>query len=246
MDSSTISGSNLLDALCAADRRLLAPHLREKRYDSGHVFYHPGDDVSHCYFPRYDSVASFFVSMSAGSAVETAFVGREGAIGGIVSHGRLPAFARACVMHGGEFYRIAANDLQRLKNESTGLANLFTRYADCMVAQMLQSVACNASHTILQRSAKWLLATMDRTGLDKVSMTQDQLGSVLGVGRTYVSRVIRRLKDTKVVEVRRGVILVIDRPGLEALSCECSAQVAAHFETVLAGVYPHPDDANVS
>ena len=238
------TGSNLLDALRPADRALLAPHLREVACESGHVLYHPGDDVTHCYFPRHEAVASYHVHMIGGSAVETAVVGREGAIGGIVSQGRLPAFARACVMHKGSFYRIGSGELHRLKEQSAAMAALFARYADCMVAQILQSAACNASHTILQRTAKWLLAAMDRTGMERIAMTQDQLGSVLGVGRTYVSRVIRRLKDTDMVEVRRGVIVVRDRAGVEGLSCDCSAQVARHFETVLRGVYPSPEDAN--
>lgn len=244
MASPEPSGSNLLDALRPEDRTLLAPYLRDVSYEAGHILYRPGDDVTHCYFPRHDAIASFMVALASGSVVETTVVGREGAVGGIVSHGKLPAFARACVMHKGSFYRISSADLQRIKDTSPAVAMLFVRYADCMVAQFLQSGACNATHTILQRSAKWMLSTMDRTGLDRIAMTQDQLGAVLGVGRSYVSRVLRKLKDISVVEVRRGVIVVNDRAQLEALSCECSAQVARHFETVLRGVYPSPDDAN--
>lgn len=244
MTSPEPSGSNLLDALRPKDRALLAPHLREVSYEASHILYHPGDDVTHCYFPRHDSMAAFQIVLRGGTMVETTVVGREGAVGGIVSQGKLPAFARACVMHKGSFYRITTAHLQQIKDSSPAVANLFTRYADCMVAQFLQAGACNATHTILQRSARWMLATMDRTGSQRIAMTQDQLGAVLGVGRSYVSRVVRKLKDTRVVEVRRGVIVVNDRPQLESFSCECSGQVARHFETVLRGVYPSPEDAN--
>ena len=246
MASSEICGSNLLDALRAEERALLKPHLREIELPGGRILYHPGDDVQQCYFPRFGAVASFHVVMAEGAAVETGIVGREGAVGGIVSHGRLPAFARCCVMHGGAFYTIATTELEHIKASSPHMARLFARYADCLLAQMFQAIACNASHTIEQRAARWLLAAMDRTGTHRVAMTQDQLASVLGVGRSYVSRVIRRLKECGAVETRRGFIVVLDRQQLEQISCGCEALVAEHFDTVLKGVYPGIEDDNIA
>jgi len=233
-----ISGSNLLDALNPEDRLLLGQVMEEVEYRAGHILYEPGDDVRHAYFPRRFAVTSFHVIMPDGSAVETAIVGREGAVGGIVSHGRLPAFARSCVMHHGPFYKISLAELERVKQQSIHLRYLLARYADCLLAQVFQSVACNAVHTIEQRAAKWLLIAMDRTGRNEVSMTQDQLGSLLGVGRTYVSRVIRRLKESGTVSVRRGGVIVHNREGLSAKSCDCEKLVEAHFRTVLHNVYP--------
>jgi len=233
------TGSNLLDALRPEDRDELLPMLEEKTFYEGHVLYDPGDNVQYAYFPRYESVASFHVVMADGSAIETAITGREGAVGGIVSHGQLPAYARSCVMHGGPFYRIASAKLEDLKQKSQHMQNLFARYADCLLAQIFQSVACNATHTIEQRAAKWLLAAMDRTGKLNIPMTQDQLGSLLGVGRSYVSRVVRRMKECGAIKPRRGGIIILDRPKLEMKSCDCNMLVADHFGMVLRGVYPN-------
>ncbi|MFA7588531.1 MAG: Crp/Fnr family transcriptional regulator [Novosphingobium sp.] len=240
-----LSGSNLVDALRMPDREQLVAGMTEVELESGHVLYEPGDNVRYCYFPRFDAMATFHVAMANGSAIETGLVGREGAIGGIVSQGRLPAFARASVMHGGSFYRISSSALSAIKQANHRIAYLFARYADCMLAQTFQSVACNAAHTIEQRSAKWLIAMIDRTGRSDVAMTQDELGSILGVGRSYVSRVIQRLKRGGLIVTRRGHIEVIDEAGLRDQCCDCDSLVVDHFDTVLRGVYPSSDDANL-
>jgi len=239
-----LNGSNLLAALRIDDQARLAEHMDDVSYGLGHVFYEPGMNVKYAYFPRYDAVSSFHVIMADGAAVETAMVGREGAVGGIVSNGRLPAYARSCVMHGGQFYRITLSDLDYVKKDSAQMRYLFARYADCLVAQIFQSVACNASHTIERRAAKWLTAAMDRTGKDEVSMTQDQLGSLLGVGRTYVSRIIKRMKDNGTIMTRRGGIMIKRRDQLDHMSCDCNRLVADHFATVLKGIYPDATDGH--
>ena len=99
-------------------------------------------------------------------------------------------------------------------------------------------MACNASHSIEQRFAKWLDAALDRTGGEDIALTQAQLGSLLGVGRSYVTRIVSRFKADGVIVTRRGGIRVTDRERLSATSCDCNQLVARHFETVLRGVYP--------
>jgi hypothetical protein len=114
----------------------------------------------------------------------------------------------------------------------------FDRYSDCLVAQLLQSSACNAAHPIEQRTAKWLRFALDHTGAKEVPLTQDQLANVLGVSRTYVSRVISRLKTAGVLGTRRGTLCIRDPDMLRRLCCGCHDAVYQHFEAVLGGVYP--------
>lgn len=233
-----LEGSNLLNVLREKDRALLKPHMNECHLDAGDTIYEPGEIVRYAYFPRDAALAVFLVLMENGEVVETTMVGREGALGGIVSHGQIPCYARSCVMHEGSFYRIATADLQRVKEQSPQIHHLFSRYADCMMAQVFQSVACNASHTIEQRAAKWLCAAMDRTGEHDITMTQEQLASMMGIGRSYASRVIQRFKADALIQTRRGGLRVLDRDGLLARACSCNELVRQHFEVVLKGVYP--------
>jgi len=202
------------------------------------VLYEPGDDVQMVYFPCGPALFSYVVALSDGKNVETMLIGREGAVGGIVSEGHLPAYARCVVQFPGEFLRLETRKLEELKGESRFIHQVFARYADCVMAQTFQSAACNAAHTIEQRTAKWLVAAIERTGEHRVPLTQEQLAGMLGVGRTYISRVIGNLKASNILATRRGGLLVTDVDALHALSCECNERVKEHFDTVLRGVYP--------
>jgi CRP-like cAMP-binding protein len=233
-----LTDNNLIAAMNRDDRDLLSRVAEIIAVRTGKVLYDPGDVVTAAYFPLGSSLASFLVPMDSGSVVETAMVGREGAIGGIVSQGRLAAYARCCTMHGGAFARISSADLEEAKARSPSLRHFFSRYADCLLAQIFQSVACNATHTVDARAAKWLTASVERTGMNDVTMTQDQLASMLGVGRSYASRQIQRLKAEGLIRTRRGGIMVTDYEGLRRRACGCNEQVRAHFDDVLAGVYP--------
>ena len=230
--------NNLLRALRPADYELLKPHLTQWTGAANHLLYNPGDNVEVIYFPCGPSLASFLVPSEEGRDVETVLIGREGAVGGIVSLGHLPAYTRVIVQFGGPFLRLKVSALEAAKHSSPTLRNFFARYADCLLAQILQSTACNAIHSIEQRTAKWIVAAMDRTGDHEVPLTQEQLAAMLGVGRSYTSRVIQTFKAEGILETRRGAMLVRNLSALNSRACRCDNSVRNHFETVLAGVYP--------
>jgi hypothetical protein len=231
--------NNLLRRLSPTDYALLAPSLSAQEMKANDLLYNPGDDVETVHFPCGPSLATFLVANEDGRNVETILVGREGAVGGIVSEGYLPAYTRIVVKFGGPFVRIAAGRLDAAKANSKTLRNIFARYADCMLAQMFQSTACNAIHSIEQRTAKWILSAMERTDDDEsVPLTHEQLATLLGVGRSYASRVIQTFKAEGVLDTRRGSILVRNRDALKNRACRCNDSVKGHFEEVLRGVYP--------
>lgn len=230
--------NNLLRRLKPEDFAHLAGGLESQERRSGDLLYNPGDDVDFAYFPLHAALAAYLVVNEDGRDVETVLVGREGAIGGIVSSGRLPAYCRIVVKQGGAFMRIRVAALNEAKANSLSLRSLFARYADCLLAQIFQSTACNAIHSIEQRTAKWVLAAMERTGDHKVPLTHEQLAAMLGVGRSYTSRVLQRLKAEGVLETRRGALFVRDLDALAARSCRCNESIKAHFDAVLEGLYP--------
>jgi len=231
--------NNLLRLLNATDYALIEPHLAPGDSGANDLLYNPGDDVDVVHFPCGPSLASYLVGNEDGRDVETILVGREGAVGGIVSQGYLPAYTRIIVKFGGPFVRLPVGKLNTAKAKSTTLRNVFARYADCMLAQIFQSTACNAIHSIEQRTAKWIVSAMERTDGDyTVPLTHEQLATLLGVGRSYTSRVIQTFKAEGILETRRGSILVRNADALKARACLCNESVKNHFEEVLRGVYP--------
>ncbi|WP_066921260.1 Crp/Fnr family transcriptional regulator [Methylobacterium sp. CCH5-D2] len=232
-----LSGNLLLSALRLPDQALLKPHLELKEYARGDALFEAGEDVGFISFPLGQCVAALVIGLQDGRAVETATVGHEGAIGGVVSQGALPAFSRAVIQVPGSVLRIEAAVLQQIKQASPGLRNLMTRYSDCLLAQVLQSVACNASHTIEARCARWLLSLQDRLGTDVLPITHEVLAELLGVQRSYLSRALRMLQQQGLIQVRRGRIIIVSRSAVEGTACECHGAVKRHYETVLGAVY---------
>ncbi|WP_132254292.1 Crp/Fnr family transcriptional regulator [Methylobacterium segetis] len=234
---SLFEGNLLLKALHDDDRALLGPHLERHHYAKGDTLFSAGSAVSAISFPCEQTVATLVIAMQDGRSAETATIGREGAVGGVVSNGCLPASTHAVVQIGGPVLRMEATRLQEAKRRSATLRNLFTRYSDCLLAQVLQSVACNALHPIEARCLRWLLTLQDRIGADTLPITHELLAAMLGVQRTYLTRIRRTLQQQGLIEVGRGRITILNRTSLENAACECHGNVKRHFETVLGAVY---------
>ena len=228
--------NSLLASLKAEDRALIEPFLEAVELQRGDVLFEPGEDVVSTLFPCTGAMISLVLLTQDDRAIEVAAIGQEGAVGGIVSAGHKPAFARSVVEIGGMGLRIDTEHLEDAKKHSHSLRDLFSRYADVLLAQTLQSVACNALHTIEERCCRWLLATQDRVATRDLPVTQEFLAELLGVQRTTVSAAAQALQRRGLIQYRRGQITIADRAGLEEAACECYAAVEKHFRAVLPDV----------
>lgn len=226
-------GNRLLATLSEDERALLTPHLLIEEYEPGTPVLEVGQNVERTLFPFDGLMVSLRIELSGGRSVEVASIGMEGAVGGVISCGHAPAFTQATVQLGGRAASLPMHLLEEIKATSPHVKNLFCRYSDALLSQVMQSVACNAFHSIENRAARWLLHAQDRAGLDRLSLTQESLAGLLGVQRTTVNAVARVLQEQGLIAYRRGAIQVIDRPGLAAASCECYDRVEAHFTAVL-------------
>ena len=102
-----------------------------------------------------------------------------------------------------------------------------------MFTQVAQTAACNRLHTLDQRLARWLLMTHDRIGESTLPLTQEFLSRMLGVRRAGVSVAANSLRQQALIDYHRGDIVVVDRPGVERLSCECYKIVKQEYDTYL-------------
>jgi CRP-like cAMP-binding protein len=82
------------------------------------------------------------------------------------------------------------------------------------------------------RCARWLLTLADEAGSDVFAMTHELLAMTMGVDRATVSVAAGTFQNAGLIRYRRGVVEVLDRAGLEALSCECYAFIRAQHEWV--------------
>ena len=226
------AGNRLLATFSSDARALIEPFGTLVELETGDVVFDRGSEVSAALFPIGPTMISMAVVLADGRTVEAALIGRRGAVGGIVSCGQAPAFARADVLVGGSAFRVPMEALENAKDRSPFVANLFCRFSDYLLALVMQSVACNAFHSITERTVRWLLHAQDRTG-DRIELTQQGLAGLLGVQRTTVNAVLQALEQDGLISTGRGVIRVTDRAGLMRRSCECYQRLEDHFDAVI-------------
>jgi CRP-like cAMP-binding protein len=230
--------NRLLAGLGRKEFALLSDGLEAVTLKAGGILFEVGEDVKYVYFPAQGTIAALVLHLRDNASAETAMIGLEGAVGGVISEGEKPAFTRGVVQIGGPAWRLPTEVLEKAKLQAPKLRDHFARYADCLLAQVMQSVACNAVHEADARLARWLLTIQDRSGSDELHLTQEFISQMLAVRRPYISRIVGRLESDGAIRKSRGVIVIADRPKLEREACECYAYLRRHFERVLPGVYP--------
>jgi CRP-like cAMP-binding protein len=224
--------NRLLAALPPDDYALVAPHLTHVDLDRGRLLYEPGDRLDAAYFP-HDGMISLMTLMENGAAIESATIGREGGLGLMAAAGPRQSLWRAFVQTPCRAARISAPHLQEAWAKSPALRQIIDRHAEALFGHAIQSVACNALHSVEARFSRWLLTCHDRISSDTVALTQEFLADILGVQRTTVTAVARALQSRGYIGYRRGVVEIIDRAGLEQASCECYRAVRNTYERLL-------------
>lgn len=224
--------NRLLASLSPADFALLSPQLTLIEMEKGRLLCDPGDPIETIYFP-HDCVISLMTLMENGTAIESATIGREGAFGLMAAIAPRQSMSRAIVQVPGRASRIASTAVAEVVKRSPALATLIDRHNDALFGHAVQSVACNALHSVEARFCRWLLSCRDRIDSDTVSLTQEFLADMLGVQRTTVTAVAGSLQTKGLIRYRRGIVDILDRAGLEQAACECYGSVRRTYERLL-------------
>jgi CRP-like cAMP-binding protein len=216
-----VSRNRLLTSLRPSERASLEPYLEQVSLPQGQILQEQGDDIEQIYFPHLGMISLVAVMNDGGKIIETATVGREGAVGAMAGFGPRHAFRRAIVQVAGTAAKIPTARFRDAVKGSEALRDILVRYNEVLLAQVQQSAACNAFHEAEQRLARWLLQTRDRIDTDTIPLTQEFLAQMLGVRRTTVTLIAHALQERGLLRYRRGRIEIVNRQGLENVSCEC-------------------------
>jgi CRP-like cAMP-binding protein len=228
----TQSPNRLLAALPPNAFAAIAPHLKTVALKFGDVLAEAGSPIRQVYFP-YAGVISLVVELDVGSMIETAMVGRDGALNAASALDGKVSLNKGIVQMAGSAGTIDVNRLRRLANEHEQLRSLLIRHEQVLFAQSQQSAACNASHTVEARMCRWLLYMRDLAGSDELMLTQEFLAQMLSVRRPSVSMVANPLQKAGVFKYSRGRIRILDVKGLQKRACECYGTVKAHYRRLL-------------
>jgi CRP-like cAMP-binding protein len=223
--------NRFLATLPPHDFSLLAPRLRTVALQRGVMLHDVGEEIEQVYFPHAGMV-SLVAVMQSGATVETATIGPGGAIGASAGLGVRQTFGRAVVQLPSTAAWISASQFRAAANESRAIRDLIVRYNDLLLAQVQQSVACNALHALEARLCRWLLQAHDCVEGDIIPLTQQFVSQMLGVRRTTVTIAAQLLQSAGLIRYRRGHIQILDRKALNELSCECYAVVRHYADNI--------------
>jgi CRP-like cAMP-binding protein len=224
--------NHLLAALPADDYARIASTLQLLPLKLGEVLYESGSQLRYVYFPTTAIISLLYV-MEDGASAEIAVVGNEGILGISLFMGGDTTPSRAIVQSAGQAYRLKAHLLKAECARFGPTMHLLLRYAQALITQIAQTAVCNRHHSVDQQLCRWLLLSLDRLQSNELSMTQELIANMLGVRREGVTEAAGKLQDAGLIHYQRGRIIVLDRIGLEARTCECYQVVKTEFDRLL-------------
>ena len=218
-----------------------APELRAQLalvdLPAGRELVAPGAQLTRVYFPL-SGVAAVRVGLGDGSGSEVATVGREGVVSVAAWLGLKRSDEQVLQQITGRAYRLSALELVHAMGQHRQVRILLHRYTAYALRAAHQSVVCNAMHSLLQRTCRWLLQTADRTETRQLAVTHSQLAAALGVRRQSVSEVLEALSRGALVDAGYRRINVRRHPALQAHACECYARMRGWYGDLF-GSRPH-------
>ncbi|HEV3009552.1 MAG TPA: Crp/Fnr family transcriptional regulator, partial [Burkholderiales bacterium] len=181
----------------------------------------PGDALRHVYFPL-DCLISLLAAVDGGEDdLEVGLVGREGLAGMPLALGNLTSPVRELVQGSGSALRMPAKRFVEELARTPNLRRLVDRCIFVAMSTAMQIAACNRSHVLEARLARWLLMVRDRLGRNEFYLTQDFLARMMGVRRAGVTEAASALQQRKMIDYRRGKVRLLDAGALRAAACSC-------------------------
>ena len=224
--------NRLLGLLPRRDYQRLLPHLQPVSLEYRQSLYEANKPIGFVYFIE-TGVGSLVNTMANGQAAEVGTIGNEGMVGLPLVLGDNRAPTSVYIQVPGAGLRMKASVFKRELAQSASMRVAMLRYAHAFFNQVAQSAACNHFHNIQQRTCRWMLMTHDRMQSDEFLLTQEFLAMMLGVQRTGVTAAAGGLQRAGLIRYTRGNVTILDRRGLERLSCECYAVSKLEFDRLL-------------
>ncbi len=218
------SRNHLLASLSADDFAALEPHFQIVEMIHESVLFKTGDPITRVYFP-YSGIISLVADLAGGEMIEVAMVGRDGAVGGMSQFIGNLAANTGIIQLPGVACCISPASLAEGWERSARLRAVLVRNEQFAFVQAQQSAACNASHSVEARMARWILRVRDLSGADSFPLTQEFLAQMIGSRRTSVSLTANALQEAGLIRYRRGHMEITNVEGLEGFACECYATV---------------------
>ena len=221
--------NQMLAAIPSDEAERISAHLHPIELTLRLDLYEKSSPIEYVYFVHRGVVSMTTNLDNNGNTIEIATIGPEGMVGIPVFLGAEQMPSNAFVQVPGHGVRMSSDAFRQIIGVCPSLNRLLLRYTLALMSQIAQTAACNRTHAIEERCARWLLITQDRVYASEFLLTQEFLAQMLGVRRPSVSIAAGILAKAGLISYTRGRISIIDRGGLEAVACECYRIIADEF-----------------
>jgi len=223
--------NRLLTMLPAADRKRVVGRCERVVHDIEEILAEDGKPIKHAWFPTTGVISQ--IQPSDAGWIEVALVGHEGMVGVGLVLGVSKSLVIATTQAPGEILHMPARHFKAEMEGCAAFRKIINAYTYAQMKQVALAAACNRFHLVEQRLARWLLMASDRVRSRRFRMTHDVLAQMLGVRRPGVTSAASALQGRGFIRYNRGVLELLDRPGLEKASCECYRLQLEAYDSVL-------------
>jgi CRP-like cAMP-binding protein len=190
------------------------------RLNLHHVLHEPGETIKSGYFVN-SGLISVLAVQPDGKSVEVGLIGKEGFVGLPLIVGYSSSPTRTITQGDGSAYRCEAGALKEFVRKYPELGKQIHRFGQKLAMQSTQIAACNRLHDVEERLARWIVMSQDRILSDKLPLTQEFLGQMLGTRRSSVTVAAGILQKAGLISYTRGSVTILNREKLEDAACDC-------------------------
>lgn len=211
--------NRVLASLTPGDLALLEPHLESVDLTMRQKLEAPNKSIPFVYFVDH-GIVSVVAAGPRRQSIEVGLIGSEGYTGWPVVLGGDRTPLETFVQVPGGARRIASTHLRRALGNSATMQSVLQKHIQAFIAQIAQTALANGLAKIEERLARWLLMAQDRMQSNELEVTHEFLSMMLSVRRPGVTVALSLLRSRGLLNVKRGIILIIDRPGLEKIAAK--------------------------
>ena len=223
--------NKLLRSLRPDAYQRVAPKLSRTELKARQVLYRPNQHIHEVYFPE-SAVICLMTVMSNGDTLETGTVGLEGASWISASIGAPSMPCETIVAVAGSALVLSIEDLDLEMRDNEHFRDVLTQYSHALLIHSMRMTGCTGLHSLSQRCARWMLITLDRVPGNEFAITHELLAMLVGGSRPVVSTVIEDFHRKGILQAERGRLVIGNRQGLLAESCDCYEVIKENYAQV--------------
>lgn len=185
--------------------------------------------IEYCWFIE-SGIASVVATSAEGNETEVGIVGRDGMLDVAVILGVKRSPLRSFIQISASGFKIPVRALRQMTQASPAFHDQLNIYAFSYMMQIAQTALANASFSVEERLARWLLMCADRVGDGEIVLTHEFLSVMLNVRRAGVTLAIQSLERAGFLKAHRGALSITNRAALMRFARDAYTPVGRRSE----------------